>query len=126
MLWNWTASASPRFFSAAVILARSASIEAACRRSAAAWAADAAECACWDFSAAWSWSWMASLPGTTVSGDGAWLALPSSTPALPCRTVGLPKEFARPSCSLSNFFWSTCPIANSTMNSTMSRVIMSA
>ena len=29
LLWNWTASASPAFFSAAVILARNASIAAA-------------------------------------------------------------------------------------------------
>lgn len=39
---------------------------------------------------------------------------------------GLPKPTARPFLSSVNFFWSTWEIANSTMNRTMSRVIMSA
>jgi hypothetical protein len=45
----------------------------------------------------------------------------------PSRTdVDWPKPAASPSLSALNFFWSTVLIAKSTMNSTMSRVIMSA
>jgi hypothetical protein len=127
---NWTLSDWPWRFTAAAIIAlirsnRATSFSAAAR----AWPARARSAA---FTAAWSarcCCTVVDLPSTRFSNvSGALVAPPScSAPVVPPNAgVGAPKPIARPLASWWNFFESTALIANMTMNSTMSSVIMSA
>jgi hypothetical protein len=71
------------------------------------------------------------LPPSVVPGSGGVsgaTAPPESSRSLPPASIvwGDPKPACRPALNTSNFFWFTSLSANMTMNSTMSRVIMSA
>jgi ABC-2 type transport system ATP-binding protein len=67
----------------------------------------------------------AGISGTTLTGVLAW-PFSCSAPVPPSNAVRAPKPAASPVFSAANLRWSTWLIANITMNSTISRVIMSA